>query len=109
MPGPAVTASSGKLKRPGDWDAQDVIVRDGASLDACAVVVAGCSTVRWALVAADAVMTRDLPDFAPVTGAPARRTGWVGHAGIRLTASGTGKWQCPQTDGVSGQRCECSR
>jgi UDP-2-acetamido-3-amino-2,3-dideoxy-glucuronate N-acetyltransferase len=89
---------SGKLKRPEDWDALGVIVKEGASLGARAVVVAGHSIGRWALVAAGAVVTRDVPDFALVAGTPARRIGWVGHAGVRLEAAGNGRWRCPQTD-----------
>jgi UDP-2-acetamido-3-amino-2,3-dideoxy-glucuronate N-acetyltransferase len=88
---------TGKLKRPADWDALGVVVREGASLGARAVVVAGCSIGRWALVAAGAVVTRDVPDFALVAGVPARRIGWVGRAGVRLTAAGVGAWRCPQT------------
>lgn len=87
----------GKLKRSADWDAQGVVVREGASLGARSVVVAGCSIGRWALVAAGAVVTRDVPDFALVAGVPARRIGWVGHAGIRLETSGDGRWRCPHT------------
>ena len=77
-----------------------MIVREGASLGARAVVVAGCSVGRWALVAAGAVVTRDVPDFALVAGMPARRIGWVGHAGVRLKDSGDGKWSCPRTGDV---------
>lgn len=88
---------SGKLKRPEDWHALGVVVREGASLGARAVVVAGCSVGRWALVAAGAVVTRDVPDFALVAGTPARRIGWVGHAGVRLEAVDEAKWRCPQT------------
>jgi acetyltransferase-like isoleucine patch superfamily enzyme len=87
----------GKLKRPADWDAMGVVVREGASLGARAVVVAGCSVGRWALVAAGAVVTRDVPNFALVAGTPARRIGWVGRAGVRLTDDGDGKWCCPET------------
>ncbi len=88
---------SGKLKRPADWEALGVVVREGASLGAGAIVVAGHSIGRWALVAAGAVVTRDVPDFALVAGTPARRIGWVGHAGVRLEPSADGKWRCPQT------------
>lgn len=88
---------SGKLKRPADWEALGVVVREGAALGARAVVVAGRSVGRWALVAAGAVVTRDVPDFALVAGTPARQIGWVGHAGVRLESSGNGKWRCPQT------------
>ncbi len=88
---------SGKLKRPEDWNAAGVLVREGASLGARAVVVAGCRVGRWALVGAGAVVTRDVPDFALVAGTPARRIGWVGRAGVRLVPSGGFTWRCPQT------------
>jgi acetyltransferase-like isoleucine patch superfamily enzyme len=88
---------NGKLKRPADWDALGVLVREGASLGARSVVVAGHTVGRWALVAAGAVVTRDVPDFALVAGVPARRIGWVGRAGVRLESPGNGMWRCPQT------------
>jgi acetyltransferase-like isoleucine patch superfamily enzyme len=94
---PRSVDSSGKPKRPDDWDALGVVVREGASLGARAVVVAGRSVGRWALVAAGAVVTRDVPDFAHVAGTPARRIGWVGHAGARLEPCGDDRWRCPQT------------
>jgi UDP-2-acetamido-3-amino-2,3-dideoxy-glucuronate N-acetyltransferase len=88
---------TGKLKRPEDWDALGVVVRQGASLGARAVVVAGCVIGSWALVAAGAVVTHDVPDFALVAGVPARRIGWVGRSGRRLADVGSGRWQCPET------------
>src|ERR1700726_3223131 len=91
---------SGKLMRPGDWDALGVVVREGASLGARAVVVAGRSVGRWALVAAGAVVTRDVPDFALVAGTPARRIGWVGRAGIPLEPSGNGRGGAPETESL---------
>ena len=94
---PRSTDIGGKVKRPDDWDAQGVLVREGASLGARVVVVAGCVIGRWALVAAGAVVTRDVPDFALVAGVPARRIGWVGRAGVPLKEAGDGRWHCPQT------------
>ncbi|GAA2418070.1 acyltransferase [Actinomadura vinacea] len=87
----------GKLKRPEDWDALGVTVREGASVGARAVVVAGVTIGRWALVAAGAVVTRDVPDFALVVGSPARRVRWVGRAGEPLGEAGGGRWRCPRT------------
>lgn len=89
---------SGKLKRPDDWHALGVVVREGASLGARAVVVAGCTIGRWALVAAGAVVTRDVPDFALVAGTPARRIRWVGRAGVPLEEAGDHLWRCPLTN-----------
>jgi UDP-2-acetamido-3-amino-2,3-dideoxy-glucuronate N-acetyltransferase len=88
---------SGKLKRADDWHADGVVVREGASVGARAVIVPGRVIGRYALVAAGAVVTRDVPDFALVAGVPARRIGWVGRAGARLTDAGDGVWACPQT------------
>lgn len=87
----------GRLKRAGDWHAEGVVVREGASIGARAVVVPGCEIGRYALVAAGAVVTRDVPDFALAVGVPARHAGWVGRSGQRMTDEGNGRWRDPVT------------
>ena len=94
---PRSTDVAGKLKRPDDWEARGVVVREGASLGANVTVIAGVVIGRWALVAAGAVVTADVPDFGLVAGVPARRIGWVGRAGVPLRQAGAGRWQCPET------------
>jgi UDP-2-acetamido-3-amino-2,3-dideoxy-glucuronate N-acetyltransferase len=94
---PRSTDVGGKLKRPDDWEARGVVVREGASLGANVTVIAGVVIGRWALVAAGAVVTADVPDFGLVAGVPARRIGWVGRAGVPLRRAGGGRWQCPET------------
>ncbi|MGP7996285.1 MAG: acyltransferase [Streptosporangiaceae bacterium] len=86
----------GQLKRPADWDARGVVVREGASVGARAVIVAGVEIGRWALIAAGAVVTRNVPAFALFAGVPARRIGWVGRAGVRLVPDDA-RWRCPET------------
>jgi UDP-2-acetamido-3-amino-2,3-dideoxy-glucuronate N-acetyltransferase len=87
----------GSRKSADDWSAVGVVVDTGASIGARAVCIAPLRIGRWALVAAGAVVTRDVPDYAIVAGVPARRVGWVGKAGIPLV--GTGQlFRCPATD-----------
>ncbi|MGW7518837.1 DapH/DapD/GlmU-related protein [Streptomyces sp. NPDC054796] len=92
----------GGLKRAGDWEAVGVTVEEGASLGARCVCVAPLRIGRWAMVAAGAVVTADVPDFALVVGVPARRVGWVGRAGERLRErpGHPGVWECPETGTV---------
>jgi UDP-2-acetamido-3-amino-2,3-dideoxy-glucuronate N-acetyltransferase len=94
---PRATDVTGRLKRHDDWEARGVVVREGASLGARAVVVAGVTIGRWAMVAAGAVVTKNVPDYALVAGVPARSIGWVGRAGARLVADADARWRCPQS------------
>lgn len=59
-------------------------VCEGASLGANSTVVCGHTVGRSALVAAGAVVTRDVKDYALVAGVPARQIGWVCECGKRL-------------------------
>ncbi|NHC15471.1 acyltransferase [Motilibacter deserti] len=95
---PRSIAPDGTLKRGDDWEAVGVTVRHGASIGARAVCVAPVTVGRWALVAAGAVVTKDVPDFALVAGVPAKRIRWVGKAGEPLEPTGEpGRWRCPTT------------
>lgn len=94
---PRAVDPEGRLKGAGDWASVGVTVREGASVGARAVCVAPVTIGRWAMVAAGAVVTTDVPDFALVAGSPARRVRWVGRAGEPLADLGDGRWQCPRS------------
>ncbi len=66
------------------------LVRKGASIGANATIVCGHTVGRYAFVAAGAVVTKDVPDFALVMGNPARVAGYVCVCGERLAE---GDWQ----------------
>lgn len=63
------------------------LVREGASLGANSTVVCGHTVGRSSMVAAGAVVTEDVPDYALVAGVPARQIGWVCVCGKRLDDS----------------------
>lgn len=59
----------------------------GATIGANATIVCGVTIGAYAMIGAGAVVTRDVPPFALVVGAPVRRIGWVSRSGDRLDSS----------------------
>lgn len=57
------------------------IIREGASIGANATIVCGHTVGKYAMVAAGAVVTKDVPDFALVAGVPAKIVGKVDEKG----------------------------
>lgn len=97
---PRAVNPDGSLKSADDWTKVAVTVGEGAAIGARSVCVAPVTIGRWALVAAGAVVTRDVPDYALVAGVPARRIGWVGPRGVRLAPLGGGRFRCPVSGDV---------
>jgi UDP-2-acetamido-3-amino-2,3-dideoxy-glucuronate N-acetyltransferase len=70
----------------------------GATIGANATIVCGVTVGRYAFVGAGAVVTKDVPDYALVTGVPARRTGWMSRHGQRLPRPDEGGiMSCPES------------
>lgn len=63
------------------------VLHTGASIGANATVVCGHEVGKWAMVAAGAVVTKNVPDYALVAGVPAKQIGWVCECGNRLGKS----------------------
>ncbi len=53
------------------------LVRRGATLGANCTIVCGITIGQYAFIGAGAVVTKDVPDFALVTGNPGRIAGWM--------------------------------
>lgn len=78
---------------------RNTIVRRGATLGANCTIVCGITIGHFAFVGAGAVVTRDVADYALMTGVPARQTGWMSEFGERLDLplTGDGQASCPHT------------
>jgi UDP-2-acetamido-3-amino-2,3-dideoxy-glucuronate N-acetyltransferase len=68
---------------------QPTLVRRGATLGANCTIVCGTTIGEYAFVGAGAVVTKDVPAYALVTGVPAKRAGWMSAAGHRLRPNGS--------------------
>ena len=74
---PRAINPDGTLKTETDWEIGKTLVRFGAAIGSRAVIVTGITIGRWALVAAGAVVTKDVPDHGLVAGTPAKLVGWA--------------------------------
>ncbi len=73
------------------------LVKKGASIGANATIVCGNDIGRYAFIAAGAVVTSDVPDYALMVGAPARQAGWMSEYGHRLHFDEHGEATCPES------------
>lgn len=60
---------------------KETLIKEGASIGANATIVCGHTIGKCAMVAAGAVVTKDVPDYALVAGVPARVIGKVDELG----------------------------
>lgn len=72
---PRAVTVEGELQKAGDWQLIKTRVKARASIGTNATILAGITIGEGAMVGAGAVVTRSVPDYAIVTGVPARVTG----------------------------------
>lgn len=68
----------------GSANYKKTIVKEGASIGANATIVCGHTVGKCAMIAAGAVITKDVADYALMAGVPAKQIGWVCDCGERL-------------------------
>ena len=64
---------------------QKTIIKKGATVGANATIVCGISVGKHAFIAAGAVVTKNVPDYAIMVGVPAVPDGWMSAYGERLS------------------------
>ena len=90
-----VTDPRSKYPQRGSDFYRKTLVKEGASIGANATILCGNTVGRHAFIAAGAVVTKDVPDYAVVRGVPARRSGWACECGEILPAF-DGEIACPR-------------
>jgi acetyltransferase-like isoleucine patch superfamily enzyme len=91
---PRAINPDGTQKSAADWEARQTTIRQGASIGAGAIILAGLTIGRFAMVATGAVATHDVPDHGLVMGVPARLVGYVCACGVTL-AGDPPYYTCP--------------
>jgi len=77
---------------------EKTLIRRGATVGANATIVCGTVIGRYAFIAAGAVITTDVPDYALMVGLPARRRGWISRHGHPLdNPNQDGTMTCPES------------
>lgn len=63
---------------------KETLVKRGTTIGANATIVCGHTLGEYCFIAAGAVVATDVPAHALMAGVPAKRIGWMSHAGIKL-------------------------
>lgn len=81
---PRAIFPDGKLRGVQDFVVTPTRICEGAAIGAGAILVCGITVGRFAMVAAGAVVTRDVPAYGLVRGNPARLVGIVCACGVKV-------------------------
>ncbi len=81
---PRAIFPDGKLRGVHDFVVTPTRICEGAAIGAGAILVCGITVGRFAMVAAGAVVTRDVPAYGLVRGNPARLVGIVCACGVKV-------------------------
>lgn len=77
---------------------EKTLIRRGVSIGANATIVCGVTIGQYSFIAAGAVITADVLDYALMVGVPAKRTGWISrHGHILKDPDADGIMICPES------------
>jgi UDP-2-acetamido-3-amino-2,3-dideoxy-glucuronate N-acetyltransferase len=76
---------------------EQTLIRRGATVGANATIVCGITLGRYCFIAAGAVVTKSVPDYALIQGVPGRQAGWMSRHGHLLRPDANGEIRCPES------------
>lgn len=76
---------------------EETLLRRGATVGANATIVCGITLGRYCFIAAGAVVTANVPDYALMAGVPAKQIGWMSRHGHRLDFDSAGQATCNES------------
>jgi UDP-2-acetamido-3-amino-2,3-dideoxy-glucuronate N-acetyltransferase len=76
---------------------ETTLLRRGCTIGANATIVCGVTIGMYAFVAAGALVSKDVPNYALVMGVPGKAVGWMSRHGHRLAFDEGGVALCPES------------
>ena len=76
---------------------EKTLIRRGATVGANATIVCGITLGRYCFIAAGAVVTKDVPDYALIAGVPGKQKGWMSRHGHILKSNEEDMMICPES------------
>ena len=77
---------------------EKTVIKCGTTVGANATIVCGIELGRYCFIAAGAVVTKNVPNYALMQGIPAKNVGWMSRHGHRLRRrSSDGTFTCPES------------
>jgi len=76
---------------------EKTLIRRGATIGANSTLVCGTTIGRYSFIAAGAVVSRDVPDYALIVGVPGGQRGWMSRHGHLLKPGLDGVMVCPES------------
>jgi UDP-2-acetamido-3-amino-2,3-dideoxy-glucuronate N-acetyltransferase len=76
---------------------EKTLIRRGATIGANATIVCGVTLGQYCFIAAGAVVTKDVPDYALIQGVPGRQVAWMSRHGHLLRPDSAGELRCPES------------
>jgi UDP-2-acetamido-3-amino-2,3-dideoxy-glucuronate N-acetyltransferase len=76
---------------------EKTLIRRGATVGANATIVCGITLGRYCFIAAGAIVTKDVPDYAFIVGVPGKQKGWMSRHGHVLKLGPDKLMVCPES------------